>query len=87
MIGIYKITNKRNNKIYIGQSIHCGKRFDEHCQGKQLIDETIQLEGIENFTFEILKEVERNELSYWEDYFILKYQTFFPQGYNALLHL
>lgn len=40
MIGIYKITNKRNNKIYIGQSIHCGKRFDEHCQGKQLIDET-----------------------------------------------
>ena len=41
MIGIYKITNKRNNKFYIGQSIHCGKRFDEHCQGKQLIDETI----------------------------------------------
>ena len=40
MIGIYKITNKKNNKIYIGQSIHCGKRFDEHCQGKQLIDES-----------------------------------------------
>lgn len=25
MIGIYKITNKKNGKIYVGQSIHCGK--------------------------------------------------------------
>ena len=35
MIGIYKITNKLNGKSYIGQSIHCGKRFDEHNKGKQ----------------------------------------------------
>lgn len=38
MIGIYKITNKLNNKSYIGQSIHCGKRLDEHTKGNQLID-------------------------------------------------
>lgn len=54
MIGIYKITNKLNGKSYIGQSIHCGKRLDEHCKGGQLIDEIIQLEGVENFTFEIV---------------------------------
>lgn len=82
MIGIYKITNKLNGKSYIGQSIHCGKRLDEHCKGDQFIDEMIQFEGIENFTFEILKEASRSELSFWEDYYILKYDTFYPNGYN-----
>lgn len=82
MIGIYKITNKINNKSYIGQSIHCGKRLDEHCRGKQFIDEVIQLEGIENFTFEILKEVEKERLNLWEDYYIDKFNTLFPNGYN-----
>lgn len=82
MIGIYKITNKLNGKSYIGQSIHCGKRFDEHNKGKQLIDEAIQIEGVENFNFEILKEVDKKHLSYWEDYYIIKYDTMFPKGYN-----
>lgn len=82
LIGIYKIENKLNKKSYIGQSIHCGKRLDEHSKGSQLIDEVIQLEGIENFNFEILKEVEKEELSYWEDYYIIKFGTMFPNGYN-----
>lgn len=82
MIGIYKITNKLNGKSYIGQSIHCGKRLDEHCKGSQFIDEVIQLEGIENFTFEILKEVNKEELSEWEDFYIMEYNTMFPNGYN-----
>lgn len=30
-IGIYKITNLLNGKIYIGQSIHIEKRWKEHC--------------------------------------------------------
>ena len=82
MIGIYKITNKLNGKSYIGQSVHCGKRLDEHFKGDLFIDQTIQLEGIENFTFEILKIVPREELSYWEDYYIKEYNTMFPNGYN-----
>jgi predicted GIY-YIG superfamily endonuclease len=28
--GIYSITNVLNNKMYIGQSIHCYQRFKEH---------------------------------------------------------
>ena len=51
-------------------------------KGKQLIDEIIQLEGIENFNFEILKEVEKEELNYWEDYYITKFNSIFPNGYN-----
>lgn len=83
MIGIYKITNKLNGKSYIGQSIHCDKRFDEHCSGKkQFIDETIQLEGKENFTFELLEECEKDQLNEREDYYIAKYNTMFPSGYN-----
>ena len=82
MIGIYRITNKLNGKSYVGQSVHCGKRLDEHSKGTQLIDEIIQIEGIENFNFEILKEVEKSELNYWEDYFIIKFGTMFPSGYN-----
>lgn len=83
MIGIYKITNKLNGKSYIGQSIHCGKRLDEHYKGNdQLIDQVIQLEGIENFTIEILKTVDKQDLCYWEDYYIIKYNTIFPNGYN-----
>lgn len=82
MTGIYKITNKLNGKSYIGQSIHCGKRLDEHCKGNQLIDEIIQIDGIENFSFEILKQTTKEELSYWEDYYIIQYNTMFPNGYN-----
>lgn len=82
MIGIYKITNKNNGKSYIGQSVHCGKRLDEHCGGDQFIDKVIQLEGIDSFTFDILKEATREELSYWEDYYIMKYNSIFPNGYN-----
>lgn len=86
MIGIYKITNKNNNKSYIGQSIHCGKRLDEHSKGEQFIDEIIQLEGIENFDFNVLKEVDKEELNYWEDYYIIKYNTLFPNGYNRKMN-
>lgn len=46
------------------------------------IDNVIAVEGIENFSFELLKEVEHKELNYWEDYFILKFNTYFPNGYN-----
>lgn len=87
MKGIYKITNKKNGKSYIGQSIHCGKRLDEHCKGDQYIDKIIEKEGIENFTFEILKEVDIiSQLSYWEDFYIHKYDTLEPKGYNLRLN-
>lgn len=56
---IYKITNKINNKIYIGQSVHPFERFSQHCYNKQtntsLINRAIQKYGKENFNFEIIE--------------------------------
>lgn len=58
---IYKITNKLNGKIYIGQSVNPFNRFKQHCYNKQgssyksLINEAINKYGKENFLFEILE--------------------------------
>ena len=58
MIGIYKITNKLNNKIYIGQSNNIQRRFLEHQTKGSIsripVDEAIQKYGKENFSFEVM---------------------------------
>lgn len=57
MIGIYKITNNINNKIYIGQSVHIKRRWAEHCKpsSDSLISKAIKKYGKDNFTFEIIE--------------------------------
>lgn len=64
MIGIYKYTNKINQKSYIGQSIQIEKRKKQHIQSaynKNHINyysdfyKAIRNFGIENFDFEILE--------------------------------
>ena len=50
IIGIYKITNKKNGKMYIGQSNNIKRRFYEHCRNNEiLIDKAIQKYGKEEF--------------------------------------
>ena len=60
MIGIYKITNKINGKVYIGQSNNIERRKREHFDwnktSKQYIDIIIRDLGQENFSFEVLEE-------------------------------
>lgn len=85
MIGIYKITNKITNKIYIGQSGRVENRFSAHLQtskmksGKQYNDELyvdMRKYGIENFEFEVL---ETFSLAEEEDKWI---QKFISEGKN-----
>ena len=66
MIGIYKLTNKINNKVYIGQSINIENRFQQHknnCLNENLKDyntkfyRALRKYGVENFTFEIIEEL------------------------------
>ena len=83
-IGIYKIENLINHKVYIGQSIHIEKRWQEHCQASStsLISKDIQLFGKENFSFQILEECSQQELDQKEQFYIQKYNCIFPKGYN-----
>lgn len=95
--GIYIITNTNNGKVYIGQSKDILKRFRQYfwavtsdCdydQTRQPIVNIMRDEGIENFTFEILKTGNKytdqllrmiDEMKY-----IAKYKSFDPEyGYN-----
>lgn len=84
MIGIYKITNKLNGKVYIGQSIHIKTRWRQHITAKDdtLLHKSIQKYGAENFSFEILLECPAEMLNDWEKDMIALYDCISPNGYN-----
>lgn len=86
MIGIYKIQNIQNNKIYIGQSNNIKRRFQEHkTKGKTSripVDLAIEKYGVENFTFEVVEEVNQENLNEKESYWIQYYDSK-EKGYNC----
>ena len=87
-IGIYKITNKLNNKAYIGQSIHIERRWQEHLQHgrhqpKSVLHTAISKYGESSFIFEILENCSVEELDAKEIYYIQYYNTLIPNGYNV----
>ena len=97
MTGIYKITNLINNKIYIGQSIDCQRRWTEHKRSghinptfsKSIRDYNVPIHcamrkyGIENFQFEIIEECASSQLNDKEQYWIKYYQSNNKEkGYN-----
>lgn len=86
-VGIYKIQNLKNGKIYIGQSIHIEKRWQEHCRlsTKSLISKAIKEYGKNNFSFQILEECLEKDLDKKEQEYIIKYNSIVPSGYNIIL--
>lgn len=90
MIGIYKITNKVNNKIYIGSSINIEYRFYEHkiklksnSHINKHLQSTYNKYGKDNFSFEILKITSKEILRRAEQFYINKYKVLDPKfGYN-----
>jgi group I intron endonuclease len=86
MKGIYKITNNINNKIYIGRSLDIEKRWKQHKNPSTdyLINRAIKKYGVDNFTFEIIEEINNdNLLSDREVYWIHFYDSTDPlNGYN-----
>ena len=86
MIGIYKIQNLINGKIYIGQSIHIKARFNAHKSearngNTRPLYNAIRKYGVENFSFEIIEECSKEKLNEREIYWIKKYDSF-HNGYN-----
>ena len=84
MIGIYKITNKINNKIYIGQSINIEERWKKHIYSpsNSLVHQAIAKYGVQSFTFEVLEECASEQLNEHEVYWIAHYNSVIPFGYN-----
>jgi group I intron endonuclease len=87
---IYKIVNKVNGKIYIGQTIRSLKeRFADHCKNKRsttILHKAIQKYGKDNFTIEQLDFANsREELNCLEQYWISMNNCISPNGYNLCL--
>ena len=87
---IYKITNNLNNKVYIGQTIqkpierfyqHCAKKCDKYILN-MVIHKAIFKYGKDNFTFEVIEEVPKQQLNEREEYWI-KYYNSYVNGYNS----
>lgn len=94
MVGIYKITNNKNGKIYVGQSIdiydrwkqHKYKAFNSKEKGyNSAIHLAFRKYGIENFSFEVIEECQQDKLDEKEQYWIKKLNSLSPNGYNILL--
>ena len=86
---IYKITNKVNNKVYIGQSKRpINERFNRHINDavNNILDthfaRAIRKYGKENFSIEQIDEANnQDELNLKEQYWIRKYDSV-KNGYN-----
>lgn len=85
MIGIYKIENLNDGKIYIGQSNDIARRFYEHMtkgtSSRIPVDEIIQKEGATSFSYEILEECSIEDLNEMEKKWIKFYRSN-EYGYN-----
>lgn len=81
---IYKIENKLNGKIYIGQTRRSPKkRWNEHYRNnKSNIGNDLNNYGINNFTFSVLEEVKLDDLNDKEIFYIAENDCLYPNGYN-----
>lgn len=88
MIGIYKYTNKYNRKCYIGKSKDIEARYKSHLKCvKNGINthfyNALRKYGIDSFDFQILIECPKENLDYWEKFYIRYYCSNNPDwGYN-----
>lgn len=92
MFRIYKISNKVNKKVYIGQTIYnIEKRFKEHINKskyetyiKRPLYNAMRKYGCSEFFVEELEVVEtKEEANNREKYWIKYYDSFGENGYNA----
>ena len=78
--GIYRVTNKVNNKVYIGSSVSCYDRWKQHrselnknCHVNKYLQHSWNKYGSDNFIFEIIeccnKEVLKERETFWIEYY------------------
>jgi group I intron endonuclease len=86
---IYKITNLINGKLYIGLSRNTAEhRFKGHLysikgNSKTYLSKAIRKYGVENFKVETICKCNKIEsLKVLEKYYIKKFKSKYPNGYN-----
>lgn len=76
--GIYKITRLKTGETYIGKSTNVKDRWQQHCKtvfgagtiAHSILHTTMQKDGLQNFTFELVEEVPKDKLTEREKYWI-----------------
>ena len=86
---IYKIMNKIDNKIYIGQTIHDYEtRWKQHLKKRsncRYLSSAIKKYGVDNFEFKLVCITFDNNLDDMEINYIKQYNSLVPNGYNLRL--
>ena len=81
--GIYKITNLLTEQCYIGQSVNISDRWKQHCKcglgieasATNILYNSMQKDGVWNFSFELLEECPRELLNQKEAFWIDTYSS------------
>lgn len=81
--GIYKITRLKTGEVYIGQSTDIKARWQQHAKSAfhcgtishSILHTTIERDGIDQFTWELLEEVPKDKLRERERYWIEFYDS------------
>ena len=81
--GIYKITFKKTGESYIGKTVDFATRWQNHVKtaigldgaARATLHNRMAKDGLWNYTFEILEEVDKDHLSARESYYIDLYGT------------
>lgn len=96
MIGIYKITNQVNGKVYIGQSVNIKQRWAEHKANlrnnkheNSYLQNAWNKYGEANFIFEVIEKCSKDELDDKEIFWISEYNSckdfINANGYNLTI--
>ena len=87
--GIYKVTNIKTNEIYIGKSTNVATRWVNHTKSAYGLEgvadsqfqRALKQYGVQNFTWELVEAVPKNQLTTREKFYISFYNTI-EFGYN-----
>lgn len=91
--GIYKFENLINHMVYIGQAIDLEARYNKHYKNindnyhQEDLYKAFREFGFSNFSYEILEEFEnfdQEKLNQLECYYIEKFDSIKPNGYNMI---
>ena len=84
MAQVYIITNKLNNKQYVGATnTSLEERWKSHLYDNNVISQAIKKYGKENFSMEAIYQCDTMDEAYaLEPKFIIEHNTKYPNGYN-----